>query len=681
LKVSVCIYTYNRVAWLEETLQSVLRQMRVELEILILDNGCTPETGIYLAGLPKRFLEYHPDVTLRLFRVENNGDPHPNLFELATGDYVTPLPDDDLLLGTDSLYRRAKMLEDNPETIFVFTSVRGHDVDGKDLGQMGMGLTSQTDIPARAAPFEGLFVDDFVPWPSGMIRRSCIREDLFVSPAGICGDWFVWQKLSQIGDGGAWIAQSTVSLRQHAGQESNIKGIAQGHFLRAHLNLWVYWIERGYRPTTKDWNRMEGFCIQVAAMRFPDDLEAQDIERNDALYEVKKMKALTNHPTICLAMIAKNEVNSHEGHVIERCLDSCRELVSDIVIVGTGHGNIDGPVLDLVATWGMNAGISTELRQIEWNGDFAAARNVAHHTANNTKCDWIQLLDADEILEADIEQIWCVLARTQSNAIALPELNALTNSVTPRIAFVRNIVGWNWKYALHETLQLNGTDPEAEFIGNIERPMEGPYIWTPQDGARSQDPDKMKKDIEVLRAEYFATKDPRYAFYLGRTLMAERDWEALAIFGEYIKSKPSQTGLLYCAHLFVGRLYTHFLAEKRSGVYEERAVESFLSAYRLCPTRVEALGELAAFYARTEDWAVAKVYALSCAHAPIPDFGAAELLEHEWSRWRGLALLMETLLNLNQIGAATQYARLILTREGVPDNIRDKAEALAGGSL
>lgn len=88
---------------------------------------------------------------------------------------------------------------------------------------------------------------------------------------------------------------------------------------------------------------------------------------------------------ISLAMIVKNE-----ARCLARCLRSARSVVNEIIVVDTGSTD------DTVR-------IATELGarvfSFAWTGDFSAARNFALDQAAG---DWILVLDADEIVTAEL---------------------------------------------------------------------------------------------------------------------------------------------------------------------------------------------------------------------------------------------------------------------------------------
>lgn len=86
-------------------------------------------------------------------------------------------------------------------------------------------------------------------------------------------------------------------------------------------------------------------------------------------------------PTISLAMIVRNE-----SKYIERCINSVRGLVDQMVIVDTG--SVDGTI-ELLHKNGVVPS------SFEWCNDFSAARN---ESLKYCVGDWILVLDADEAL-------------------------------------------------------------------------------------------------------------------------------------------------------------------------------------------------------------------------------------------------------------------------------------------
>lgn len=90
------------------------------------------------------------------------------------------------------------------------------------------------------------------------------------------------------------------------------------------------------------------------------------------------------HPPLSLCMIVRDEIDC-----LERCLDSVKEVVDEIIIVDTG--STDG-------TFELAKRHASRVAQIGWRDDFSYARNIAIEMASG---DWILSLDADHYLRRE----------------------------------------------------------------------------------------------------------------------------------------------------------------------------------------------------------------------------------------------------------------------------------------
>lgn len=92
IKLSICIPTYNRGAYIREAIQSVLSQRSPDVEIVVSDNGSTDNTQEIVAELQKQF------AGINYFRVQQNegiGRNITRVIELAKGEYCWFLGSDD----------------------------------------------------------------------------------------------------------------------------------------------------------------------------------------------------------------------------------------------------------------------------------------------------------------------------------------------------------------------------------------------------------------------------------------------------------------------------------------------------------------------------------------------------------------------------------------------------------
>ena len=218
---------------------------------------------------------------------------------------------------------------------------------------------------------------------------------------------------------------------------------------------------------------------------------------------------------ICLNMIVKNE-----SHVIKRCLATVKPIIDYWVIVDTG--STDGTQMMVQE---MLQDIPGELHERPWV-NFEHNRNEALQIARK-KADYLFFFDADEKL---------VLSEPFDKSLLTKDFYMIkarghgTEFFHPNI--VSNDPGWHWIGVLHECI-THTKKMEGEILSGI-------HVDRPQDGARSKDPKKLYKDLEVLEAA--AKKEPwnsRHIFYMAQTYAAAQEY-ALAI--KYYEKRTTMEG-------------------------------------------------------------------------------------------------------------------------------------------
>ncbi len=101
LMLSLCVPTYNRAAFLRETLERMACQISEAdsacVEIVVSDNASTDDTPLVLSKMQAAY----PEVTVRVLRQPSNQGPDANIYAVikaALGEFVYVLSDDDVLL-------------------------------------------------------------------------------------------------------------------------------------------------------------------------------------------------------------------------------------------------------------------------------------------------------------------------------------------------------------------------------------------------------------------------------------------------------------------------------------------------------------------------------------------------------------------------------------------------------
>lgn len=140
-RVSVLIPTYNYARYLDEAIQSAIRQTFTDFEIIIVDNNSTDNTAEVVS-------KYLTDPRIRYYRNKSNIGLINNFnrcLELATGQYIKFLLADDVLNPT-ILEKFVQILDDN-ETVALVTS------DSESFG---------SEKSLRKSPFAGLQKGSYV---------------------------------------------------------------------------------------------------------------------------------------------------------------------------------------------------------------------------------------------------------------------------------------------------------------------------------------------------------------------------------------------------------------------------------------------------------------------------------------------------------------------------------------
>ncbi len=196
--------------------------------------------------------------------------------------------------------------------------------------------------------------------------------------------------------------------------------------------------------------------------------------------------------SIALAMIVKNE-----GHVIRRALLSVRPYIAAWAVCDTGSEDDTAAIVQDVLR-----GIPGALSHDEWVS-FAHNRTLSLERAATYGCDYTLVLDADE--EFHVEDPG-VLEELSDDAYILRGTAGSISWLAQRL--IKSALPWRYVGVFHEALDCP--------LAHSHVLLGGVSLSTPQDGARSQDPDKIAKDLALL--EQGVVDEPnnaRYWFHLG----------------------------------------------------------------------------------------------------------------------------------------------------------------------
>jgi len=222
-KVSVCIPTYNRAGYLEETVRSVLAQTYREFELIISDNASTDNTEEVVASLrDPRIHYYHNPVNIGMA-------PNYNCcLERARGEYIAFICDDDMW-HPEFLAAAVEVLDNLPRVGVVGCDIQLINHDGEPFSLVSERHARHRKLCPEVACAEGVrenLLEFVILNPCGIgfmasvIRRKCYEQVGSFADV-ICMDWDTYMRIGEAGWMGYWIARPLAKYRCHDQMGSN----------------------------------------------------------------------------------------------------------------------------------------------------------------------------------------------------------------------------------------------------------------------------------------------------------------------------------------------------------------------------------------------------------------------------------------------------------------------------
>ncbi|MGG4049606.1 glycosyltransferase [Paenibacillus favisporus] len=265
--------------------------------------------------------------------------------------------------------------------------------------------------------------------------------------------------------------------------------------------------------------------------------------------------------TISLCMIVRNEEK-----VLERCLESTKSLVDEVIIVDTGSTD---RTVDIAKKY------TSDIYTYEWVNDFSAARNYSLQKAT---CDYILVLDADEYFESGIDlkdeissQKDFYITKIQNH---LSDGRVFTHSA---IRLFVNDKRFFYRNRLHE--HLNVTDPDLE--DKLTRGDSQAVIHhTGYTDDIMIEKDKVHRNFELMKTEVEENPSGYNLYNMGKVLMNMDKYDQAIEF--FRKAFPLAHGRMYQPEL-LSRLGYSLLMLK----HYEQGIQVMNDAVKLYPEDVD----------------------------------------------------------------------------------------------
>jgi glycosyltransferase involved in cell wall biosynthesis len=191
MRLSVIVPTYNGVAFLKRTLDSLVAD--ADVEVIAVDDGSTDDTRALLESYRGR-LDLHVHV-----RKVGNWAANSNYgLEQAHGEFACFLHQDDFWLpGRTAAVRRQLAL--TPDVTLLLHASVFADPAGRALGPWRCPLPPRVRL-SPTQTLEHLLVQNFVAIPAAVFRRETALAVGGLDPAlWYTADWSLWLKLAEVG--------------------------------------------------------------------------------------------------------------------------------------------------------------------------------------------------------------------------------------------------------------------------------------------------------------------------------------------------------------------------------------------------------------------------------------------------------------------------------------------------
>ncbi len=233
--------------------------------------------------------------------------------------------------------------------------------------------------------------------------------------------------------------------------------------------------------------------------------------------------------TISLCMIVKNEEK-----FIRRCILSAMPLVSEAIIVDTGSTD---KTIEIIKSFREEFDMDIKIIETTWENNFAKARNLS---IKDAKGDWILILDADEMIECNIELLKQFLETMDETMWTIPIIN-YADKGAPAVSTVMHRLYQNKDVSyigeIHERILQNGENK----IGTVmpERVAKIHHVGYKTEVVKQKN--KGQRNLKIIREQI--KKEPNVSFHrfnLGKTYMQQRKYDkALDAFIKWSKCTDS----------------------------------------------------------------------------------------------------------------------------------------------
>ncbi len=353
---------------------------------------------------------------------------------------------------------------------------------------------------------------------------------------------------------------------------------------------------------------------------------------------------------ICLTMIVRNEEK-----IIERCLNSVKDIVDCISICDTGSTD---NTINVIEQFMQKNSIPGKIYKHEWK-NFGHNRTLSFEAAQNTLLElgiplskaFLLLLDADMVLEID---------PSFNKKTFLQDSYLVSQRMSYYLFFntrlIRASLPWQSLGATHEYWSCKIPASQAKLKSLVIQDL--------NDGGCKAD--KFERDIKLLLGGLEQEPENiRYMFYLAESYQCIKNYDESIKWYKKRMEKGGWNEEVWYSKFMIGQCYEDM------GQWEQ-ALNYYLDAYQYNPERAEPLQQIANYYRNHEQYNLAYLYAKQASYIPFPHEQILFVSHpvYEYLIDQDLSICAYYTPFKEEGYAATN--RLIL-KKNVPDYIKDQA--------
>lgn len=191
-KISIVIPSYNKVDFIDDTLESIFSQKYKNLEVIIQDGGSNDGT---LEIIKKYARKYQNKITWESKRDNGQVDAINKGLRKATGDIFTYINADDVYYG-QSLEKIGLYFLKNPQTSWVVGQGKVIDENGKEISE-NISLYKNFLLKMNYYPF--LLMVNYLTQPSVFLKKEVYEKyGPFIGTNEYVLEYAMWLKLGKI---------------------------------------------------------------------------------------------------------------------------------------------------------------------------------------------------------------------------------------------------------------------------------------------------------------------------------------------------------------------------------------------------------------------------------------------------------------------------------------------------